>query len=191
MMNREVTGGIFRALIGSSILVIACLGSILAANIAIGNSSQPREYGQGVFNIKACDTWIQMDLVNGATGQFGAPSGYSALTGITIQGLDESQCKSTQFLIKAINTSNQVLPIYRTDKKAQMCTVNPTCTIGKNAESDLIVTVSSKASVALYGTDSFHSMSYRSSNGVYTITFAQPGQLALDVANLTIQSSSI
>lgn len=189
-MNREPGGRAFRALTGAGIILITSLGSVLAASIAIGNSNQPREFGQGVYQIKACDTWIQMDLVNGPTGQYGAPEGLSALTGITIQGLDASQCKSTKFTIQALSSSVSVLPIYRTDKKIQMCTVNPVCVIGKNAESDLVVSVSSSGSVSLSGSDSYHSMSYSSSTGVYKISLTQPGQLARDIANLTIQSSA-
>ena len=190
-MNREPRGRIFRAITGAGIILLASLGSVLAANIAIGNSSQPTEFGQGVFTFKACDSWIQMDLVNGATGKNGAPSGLSALTGITIQGLDASKCKSTRFTIRAIDSSNKVLPIYRTDKKSQMCTVSPICAIGKTAESDLFVDVSSRGSVSLSDSDDYHSMSYSSSTGIYTISFDQPGQLARDIANLTIQSASI
>ena len=190
-MNREPRGRIFRAITGAGIILLASIGSVLAANIAIGNSSQPTEFGQGVFTFKACDSWIQMDLVNGATGKNGAPSGLSALTGITIQGLDASRCKSTRFTIRAIDSSNKVLPIYRTDKKSQMCTVSPICVIGKSSESDLVIDVSSKGSVSLTDSDDYHSMSYSSSTGIYTISFDQPGQLARDVANLTIQSASI
>ena len=190
-MNRETHGRALRALIGAGIILLASLGSVLAANIAIGNSNQPTEFGQGVFSFKACDSWIQMDLVNGATGKNGAPSGLSVLTGITIQGLDASKCKSTRFTIRAIDSSNRVLPIFRTDKKSQMCTVSPICVIGKTAESDLVVDVSSRGSVSLSDSDDYHSMSYSSSTGIYTISFDQPGQLAREIANLTIQSASI
>jgi hypothetical protein len=180
-----------KALAGAAIILVATLGSVLAANIAIGNSNSAIEFGQGVFTFKACDSWIQLDLVNGATGRNGAPSGLSALTGITIQGLDASKCKSTRFTIRAIDSSNKVLPIYRTDRKSQMCTVSPICVIGKTAESDLVVDVSSRGSVSLSDSDVYHSMSYSSSTGIYTISFDQPGQLALDISNLTIQSASI
>ena len=189
-MNLEPRGRALRALTGASVILIACLGSVLAANIAIGNSGKAVEYGQGVYQIKACDSWIQMDLVNGPTGQYGAPEGLSALTGIMIQGLDASQCKSTNFTIRAIGTTGTVLPIYRTDRKAKMCTVSPVCVIGKTAESDSVVSVSSFGTVSLSGSDSYHSMSFNSTTGVYKISFTQPGQLARDITDLTIQSST-
>ena len=189
-MNREPRGRLTKALAGATIILVATLGSVLAANIAIGNSNNANEFGQGVFTLKACDSWIQLDLVNGATSQYGATEGLSALTGITIQGLDTNKCKSTQFTIQAIDSSSKVLPVYRTDKKVQMCTVNPVCVIGKTAESDLVITVSSRAVVSLAGSDSYHSMSYSSATGIYKISFTQPGQLARDISDLTIQSSA-
>ena len=190
-MNREPRGRALRALTGAGIILIASLGSVLAANIAIGTSNNTTEFGQGEFTLKACDSWIQLDLISGSTGQNGAPEGLSALTGITIQGLDASQCKSIQFTINAIGISNNTLPIYRTDRKSQMCTVSPVCVIGKNAESDLVVNIGSDTVVSLPDSDSYHSMSYSSSTGIYTISFNQPGQLARDVSDLTIQSASI
>ena len=189
-MKREPRGRALRALTGAGIILIASFGSVLAANIAIGNSNNTSEFGQGVFTFKACDSWIQLDLINGATGQNGAPSGLSALTGITIQGLDASQCKSTKFTIQAVDSSNKALPIYRTDRKSQMCTVNPVCVIGKTAESDLVITVSAGAVVTLDSPDGYHSMSYSGSTGIYSISFNQPGQLARDISDITIQSAS-
>ena len=190
-MNREPRGRALRALTGAVIILTASLGSVLAANIAIGNSDNTTEFGQGEFTLKACDSWIQLGLVSGATGQNGAPSGLSALTGITIQGLDASQCRSTQFTITALDSSNRTLPIYRTDDKSRMCTVTPICVISKSAESDLVIKVNSNGSVSLSDSDEYHSMSYSSSTGIYTISFDQPGQLARDISNLTIQSTSI
>jgi len=188
-MNREPRGRALRALTGAVIILTASLGSVLAANIAIGNSDNTTEFGQGEFTLKACDSWIQLGLVSGATGQNGAPSGLSALTGITIQGLDASQCKSTQFTIKAIDEDLDPLPLYRTDGRSSLCSSSP-CAIGVNAESDLLVQVNSSGSVTLSGADRFHSMTFDDDLGIYTIQFIQPGQLAADITDLTIQSSS-
>ena len=188
-MNREPRGRAFRVLTGAGIILIASLGSVLAANIAIGNSDNTTEFGQGEFTLKACDSWIQLDLVNGATGQNGAPSGFSALTGITIQGLDESQCRSTQFTIRAVDVSANPLPLYRTDGKSSLCSSTP-CTIGSNAESDLIVQVSESGVVALNSVDSYRSLTFDETLGIYKISFSTPGQLARDISDITIQSAS-
>jgi hypothetical protein len=189
-MNREPRGRVLRALTGAGIILLASLGSVLAANIAIGNSDNTTEFGQGEFTLKACDSWIQLDLISGSTGRNGAPEGYSALTGITIQGLDSSQCRSTQFTIRAVDASANPLPIFRTDGEPSLCSSTP-CTIGSNAESDLVVQVSSSGAVTLSGSNQFHSMSFDDTYGIYSIQFARSAQLAADITDLIIQSSSI
>jgi hypothetical protein len=188
-MNREPRGRALRALTGAVIILTASLGSVLAANIAIGNSDNTTEFGQGEFTLKACDSWIQLGLVSGATGQNGAPSGLSALTGITIQGLDASQCKSTQFTIRAVDASANPLPILRTDGKSSLCSSMP-CTIDTNAESDIVVQVSESGVVALNSSNSYRSLTFDDPLGIYKISFSKPGQLARDIADITIQSSS-
>ena len=189
-MKRGNKSYALRAVAGSAVIVFASLGSSLAANIGIGTTLGTVEFGQGEFTLKACDSWIQLNLISGSTGQNGAPSGFSALTGITIVGLDTSQCKSTQFTIEAIDQSLNPLPIYRTDGKSKLCSDSP-CQIGKSAESDLVVQVSSSGVVALDSSDQYRALTFNNSTGIYQIVFAKPAQLALDIANLTIQSSAI
>jgi hypothetical protein len=189
-MNREPRGRALRALTGAAIILTASLGSVLAANIAIGNSDNTTEFGQGEFTLKACDSWIQLGLVSGATGQNGAPSGLSALTGITIQGLDASQCRFTQFTIRAVDASANPLPIFRTDGEASLCSSTP-CTIGANSESDLVVKVSASGVVGLNSSNPYRSLTFDDTLGVYQISFTQPGQLARDISDLTIQSASL
>ena len=189
-MNREPRGRVLRALTGAAIILTASLGSVLAANIAIGNSDNVTEFGQGEFTLKACDSWIQLGLIAGPTGQFGAPSGLSSLRGVTIQGLDASQCKSTQFTIQAMDESLSPLPLYRTDGRSSLCSTTP-CIIGSTAESDLVVQVSSSGAVTLSGSDQFHSMSFDDEYGIYSIQFTRSAQLAADISDLVIQSSSI
>jgi hypothetical protein len=189
-MNNGPRGRVIRAIAGAGIILVASLGSVLAANIAIGDSENTTEFGQGEFTLKACDSWIQLNLSTGATGQYGAPSGLSALTGITIHGLDVSQCKSTQFTIQALDESMSPMPLYRTDGKTSLCSATP-CKIGTSTESDLVVQVSSSGVVTLSGPNQFHSMSFDDTYGIYSIQFARSAQLAADINDLIIQSSSI
>ena len=180
-----------RAVIGASVIVLASLGSSLAANVAIGGPNGTTEFGQGEFTLKVCDSWIQLNLLSGSTGAYGSESsGLSALTGITIEGLDASQCKSTKFTIQAFDQSLNLLPIYRTDGKSSLCSTS-SCKIGRSAESDLVVQVSSSGVVALDSSDQFRALTFNNSTGIYQITFAKPGQLARDITNLTIQSSAL
>jgi hypothetical protein len=179
-----------RATLGAVIVLVATLGSALAANIAIGNSPRGSEFGQGSFTIKACDTWISLNLVAGATGQYGAPAGLSALTGVSVQGLMPSQCPSTKFTFQALDSGGKVLPLYRTDQTASLCSTKPFCVIGKNSESDLILIISATGVVSLFNPDSYHQLNYNSTTGNYTFSFTQPSQLAQTISTLTVQSSA-
>ena len=179
-----------RAVMGGAVIVLASLGSSLASNVAIGDGDGTTEFGQGEFTLKVCDSWIQLNLISGTTGQYGAPAGLSALTGITIQGLDASQCKSTRFTIQAIDQSLSPLPIYRTDGRSNLCSSNP-CQIGVNSESQLIFQVSSSGVVSLESPNQYRTIRFDDTLGIYEITFAKPAQLARDITNLTIQSSAL
>jgi hypothetical protein len=189
-MKRAPKGRAVRALAGAGVIALASLGSALASNISIGSSAGEVEFGQGEFTLKACDSWIQLNLLSGATGQYGAPAGLSALTGITIQGLNAAQCKSTQFTIAAIDQGLNPLPLYRTDGKSQLCSSNP-CQVGVTAKSDLIFQVSSSGVVGLRTADLYRTMTFDSSLGIYKIVFTKPAQLARDITNLTIQSTAL
>lgn len=180
---------VLRMIFGAFVVLLPTLGSALAANIGIANSNNGSEFGQGVFTIKACDTWIQLNLVAGATGQYGAPAGLSALTGVSIQGLMPSQCRSTKFTFQALDSSGKVLPLYRTDKTDALCSSKPFCTT-KNSETDLILAISATGVVSLYNPDSYQQLSYNSTSGNYTFSFIQPGQLAQTISTLTVQSSA-
>ena len=189
-MKRAPKARAVRAMAGAAVVVLASLGSALASNIAIGNPDGEVEFGQGEFTLKACDSWIQLNLLSGATGQYGAPAGLSALTGITIQGLNAAQCKSTKFTIAAIDQGLNPLPLYRTDGEFELCSEIP-CQVGVTAESELVFQVSSSGVVGLNNPDQFRTLSFDNSLGIYKIEFAKPGQLARDITNLTIQSTAL
>ena len=189
-MKRAPKGRAVRALAGAGVIALASLGSALASNISIGSSAGEVEFGQGEFTLKVCDSWIQLNLLSGATGQYGAPAGLSALTGITIQGLNAAQCKSTQFTIEAIDQELNPLPLYRTDGESELCSEIP-CQVGDTAESELVFQVSSSGVVGLRTADLYRTMTFDNSTGIYQIIFAKPAQLARDITNLTIQSTAL
>jgi hypothetical protein len=182
---------VIRAVTGAAVILVFTLGSVLAANINIGDTSGTVEFGQGEFTLKACDSWIQLNLLTSATGEYGEESeGLSALTGITIEGLDAERCKSTKFTIESIDESLNLLPLYRTDGKSNLCS-SSACSIGRNLEAEIVVVISATKVVALDNPDQFHQLTYDDSLGIYKITFTKPAQLARDITNLTIQSSAL
>ena len=189
-MKKLSNARLFKVYLGALVIVFTSVGSVLASGITIGNPYKNTEFGQGVYLIKACDDWVKLNLVAGATGANGAPAGYSALIGITIDGLDTAKCKSTKFTIGARNASSTLLPLYRTDKYKLLC-ADKACVIGKSAEGDFDLSISALQVASLTISDSYHTLSFSSQNGVFTVTFTQPAILATDISSLTIQSSSI
>ena len=189
-MKKQSNGRLLKVYLGAVVIFATSVGSVLAAGITIGNPYKNTEFGQGVYLIKACDDWVKLNLVAGATGSNGAPAGYSALTGITIDGLDTVKCKSTKFTIGARNSSSAVLPLYRTDKYKLLC-ADKACVIGKSAEGDFDLSISSQSVASLTISDTYHTLLFNSSTGLFTVNFTQPTILATDVSSLIIQSSTI
>jgi hypothetical protein len=190
MMINKRPGRSIKFNIGASILLTATIGTALAANFAIGAPNINTEFGQGVYSLKACDSWIQLNVVAGPTGTHGAPAGFSALTGVSIEGLDATTCANTKFTIGAIGSAGENISIYRTDNSAYLCSEN-SCVPESNSQTSFALTISDSSVVSLEKTDGYHSLSYNNQSGVYTVNFQQPAVLASDVAQLTIQSSGI
>jgi hypothetical protein len=176
--------------LGVALIAVVGLGSILAANITLLKPNSTSEFGQGVYKIKACDSFIRMDLVSGTTGELGAPSGLSPLTGISISSLDSKVCKGTTFTVNAYDTTAQQTPLYRTDGQVALCR-DVLCTPGSNSQNDLIVNIDATGAVSLGNPDNFHSISFDADTGVYKISIVQPTILANEVGRLTIQSAKL
>ena len=173
---------------GAIILLATGMGSILAANIFINTPANGKEFGQGEYFIKACDAWITMDFISGATGEAGAPAGYSPLTGISISGLDTSQCAKTKFTIGVIDSHSNNLPLYRIDSQPMICT-DAACDL-TNSQFDFTLDIDAQGGVSLQNPDLFHNVNFDSTTGIYRVAFTQPASLTKDIARITVQSSN-
>ena len=176
--------------IGVLLLALVGFGSILAASITITKPQSSVEFGEGVYKIKACDSYIHMNLISGATGELGAPSGLSPLRGISISSLNPTACKNTTFTINAYDTTAFQTPLYRTDGQIALCSDLP-CTPGVNSESSVTININAKAVVNLANADSFHDLVFDKATGIYRVEFQQPTILANEIGNLTIQSAPL
>jgi len=176
--------------LGVALIAIVGIGSILAANITLFKANTKSEFGQGVYKIKACDSFIRMDLISGTTGELGAPSGLSPLTGISISSLDSRVCNGTTFTINAYDTTSQQTPLYRTDGQIALCK-DVLCTPGTNSQNDLIVNIDASGAVSLGNPDEFHAIAFDPKTSIYRISIVQPTILANEVGRLTIQSAKL
>ncbi len=175
---------------GVLILALTGLGAVYAANLSLDTNTPSKEFSQGSYQIKACDSWISMDLISTSTGAFGAPSGLSALSGITISRLDTKACANTQFNIDIFDSSGQELPAFRTDGIAVLCAAQA-CDQEGAAQKVIGLKIDATGVVSLIKKDEFHSLSHDEVNATYSVEFSQPSILANDVGRLNIQSGDL
>ena len=96
------------------LLIVGLFGitTTVAANITI-NSGKKAEFGQGLYQVKACDQFVSVYLDNTDTTYNidGTPgAGYSNISAIRLVGLDTVKCAGTTIRIK-LYKANQAAPL--------------------------------------------------------------------------------
>ena len=180
-------------------LILGVLGSSFAANITL-NSGQRKEFGQGIYQIKACDQWVGIGLTVGA----GTQSNY--VKTVRLFGLDPRLCKGNIFRIKLFPTgSTTPLNMYKGAGATSALSDSVTATTLVTRITNTAYTGSTKSAydawaydaVTLvdpqgrdisYG-DDYETIDYAIDTGVYTIYFTYPMALAAQVASVTIESA--
>jgi hypothetical protein len=162
---------------GLLITIVTAIGSIFAGNFSMGNSASAFEYGQGVYKIEACDDWVRVNILTGATGEYGAPEGLSALTGVVISSLDTQACAGTEFTISAVDADKNPLAMYRPGE------------LGGPAEIKLQIDAEGNISSSI--PSSVYLIDQNPINADFTITFVNPAILANSVGRLNIQTTSL
>ena len=165
-------------LVFSLFLTIAYLAYTFAATITI-NANNRIEFGQGVYNLRVCDDFININL--GATSV--DQGGTSKVNRLIINGFDSMKCKNRNFTIKIFKANSET--------PADLFNI-----ASPNKANRVKITVSATGAVTLInmadqnvGTgDSYHSIAYAS--GVYTITFVDPLLPVPDVSRTTIESAN-
>ena len=181
------------------ILAFAVLGSTVAANITMNGGSR-KEFGQGIFQIKACDQWVGVGLTSGS----GLQNNYVA--NVRLIGLDPRGCKGTIFRIKFFPTgSTTPLNMYL---GAGTTTATSDSVTATSLVTKITNTVYSGANQAAYETwaadaltlvdpqgrdigyaDTYELVEYIPATGVYSIVLTYPKALVADVATITIETA--
>jgi hypothetical protein len=184
--------------IGIFLLLMGVLGSTFAANISL--SGGRKEFGQGIFQVKACDQWVGVNLVTGE----GALNPY--VVNVEILGLDPRQCLGTIFRIKFFSTgSTTPLPVFVSG--------GPSGTLSDSVTATSVVSRITKSAYTgntqtLYGNwaynamtlidpqgrdiefaDDFQLVEYYRSSGIYVIAPTYPRLLATSVNSITIETA--
>lgn len=184
--------------IGIFLLIMGVLGSTFAANISLSGGRQ--EFGQGIFQVKACDQWVGINLVTGE----GAANPY--VVNVEILGLDPRQCLGTIFRIKFFSTgSTQALPVFVSGGPSGTLSDSVTAT---SVVSRITKTAYTGNTQTAYGdwaydamtlidpqgrdigyADNYQLVEYYRGSGIYVIAPTYPRLLAGSVNSITIETA--
>ena len=181
--------------IGLSLIGLSVTGLTLAASFSI-NSGRV-EFGQGIYKIQSCDQWIAINLVP-TEASYG---GLSRVSTVQISGLDATRCRGSNFKIQLYPTgvSPAAMALFAegsTSVDRLLLSVSSDVTkVRANAVSIIdgsgrLITASLSADGSGYAYDRWQSLSYATSNGVYSVLFSRPLATVSAVNSLTVQSAS-
>lgn len=174
------------------VIVIASLfliSSTFAINITI-NGNNRVEFGQGIYQIKACDQYVALEFVS--TSAYA--NGYSRVGAIIFKGLDVQKCKGTAMRLRLYKTgSNTPLNLYTNASGTETGTA-VIMVISKNATgptfADDVTLVNNKGVNISYG-DSMQAIDFDPATGNFAVSYQYPLAEMRDVNSVTLESASL
>lgn len=165
------------------------LSTTFAVNINI-NSNNRVEFGQGIYQIRACDQFVS--LAFSSTSAY--PNGFSRVGNITLKGLDVSKCKGTAMRLRLYRTGvASPLDLY-TNRNGTETGTAVIMVISKNATGptfgDDVTLVDNKGVNIGYG-DDMQDLFYDSSTGNFIVSYAFPLAEMRYVNAVTLESASV
>ena len=182
-------------IIGCIFLAIATFGTVLAQRITLGPDAGV-EFGQGYFQVVACDTWVGIQL-NPSSSTYSGTSingdsytSESRVQSIQISGLDTQRCagKNIQFTLTNTETTT-ALPIF-TDT-GSLVVSRALLTVNSNASTSryLALTIIDGNGQNIGQGNAYQSLSYTSATSIYTLEFSYPLARMADVTGVNFESS--
>jgi hypothetical protein len=185
-------------------VVLAALSSTYAANISL-NGGARKEFGQGIFQIKACDQWVGIGL------QSAAQPNNAYVGTVKIYGFDPRLCVGRIFKIKLFKTgsttpldlylgsgatsgtdTHTVLTLMDTStplsSSGYQSSTNPTRSAYENWAYDAVTIVDKWGRNVGYD-DGYAYIDYKFASGEYWIVFTYPRALVGEVTSVTIESA--
>jgi hypothetical protein len=176
-------------------------GSTLASNISISGSRI--EYGQGLFKVTACDSWISIGLYPTAA-QYG---GYSRIQSIELIGLNPTACANKLLRFKFYGNSGSPLEMYYgvtgTDTNTATATLGNATTLSVYDTSTTTysgtyanyamkaLTLVDESGANIGYSDQYIAISYLKSTGSWKINMFQPLCLMSAVTRVTVESAPL
>ena len=168
-----------------ALLVIVTLGATLASTVTI-NTNNRLTFGQGLYQIRACDGWIKItfEKTDTAGGVMDNGSMVQAVSAINIDSFNSLACKNTNFKIKLFKTGvSAALNLYTQED------TTASDQVWLSVDNAGVVTLLDKSGTNLgeYG-DTAVGLGMDSDTGRYTIYFFTPLQPASNVNSYTVES---
>jgi hypothetical protein len=166
-------------------LLVATIGTTLASTLTI-NTNNRVTFGQGVYQIKACDGWIKISFEKTDTAGGVAVNGSNvqAVKGINIDNFDSLACKNTNFKVKLFKTG-VATPLNLYTQEDSTASNQVWLSVNGNALVTLLDTAG--RDLTEFG-DSSIGLSRDSDTGRYIIEFFSPLQPAENVNSYTVES---
>lgn len=173
-----------KLLIGIALL-ISTMGATLATTLTI-NTNNRITFGQGLYQIKACDGWIKIgfEKTDTAGGVMDGGTKVQAVSAVNIDSFNSLACKNTNFKIKLFKTGvSTALFLYT---QADSSASNQ---VWLSVDNGGLVTLldTSGTNLGEFG-DSAVGLGMDSDTGRYTIYFFNPLQPASNVNSYTVES---
>lgn len=180
------SSGVNRRWILLSIFALV-ISSTFAANINI-NETNSIEFGQGIYQIKACDQFISLEFKSTRS-----VNGFSRVGNIIFKGLDIEKCKGTAMRLRLFRTGvSTQLNLYTNSAGTETGTavimvISKTATPSTAADD---VTLVNHFGVNIEYGDSMQSIDYDPSNGSFMITYYYPLAEMRYVNSVTLESAT-
>jgi hypothetical protein len=170
--------------IGLVILVLT-VGTTLARPFTI-NTNNRVTFGQGLYQIRACDGWIKISFekTDTANGVMDGGSRVQAVSSVNIDSFNSLACKNTNFKIKLFKTGvATALNLYTQENST------PSNQVWLSVDNSGVVTIldTSGTNLGEFG-DSAVGLGMDTETGRYTIYFFTPLQPASNVNSYTVES---
>ena len=176
------------------------LSTTVAANVTL-NKGKITEFGQGLYQVKACDQFvtIYLDTTFGYAQDGTAGSGYSDISGIRIYGLDSVACKGTTLRLKFYPATGNPMQMY-TNSATYQCTDTTNCGYAQlvlvdaanstqaTAANNLTLLDYSGANIGKFNDDL--ALDYDPVSGSYGVTFTYPRASMYFYSKVTLESAA-
>lgn len=182
-------------IIGCILLAFATFGTVLAQRITLGPDAGV-EFGQGYFQVVACDTWVGIQL-NPSSSTYSGTSingesytSESRVKSIQISGLDTPRCagKNIKFTLTN-NETTTALPIFTDTGSLVVSRALLTVNSNPDTSRSLALTIIDGNGQNIGRANAYQYLNYTTATSVYTLVFAYPLARMADVTGVNFESS--